>query len=96
MEPVTLRSGTTQGRLLVWVLLLAALATFALAVGAWIEPLPLPRARPLRWLAAAAYESGGRAALAGMWGAVAVACVVLSRWAWRHTPKIPGDRWWRA
>ena len=83
MEVIALRNGTTQGRLLVWVLLLAALATFGLAVSAWMDPLPLPTARPLKWLAAAAYEFGGRTALAGIWFAVTVACVLLSRWAWR-------------
>ncbi|HEY8356780.1 MAG TPA: hypothetical protein VIL30_04895 [Ramlibacter sp.] len=92
----TLRSGTSEGRLLVWVLLLGAAVTFALAVDAWRNPLPLPSARPLKWIAFIAYELTGRAGLAGIWAGVSIACVLVSRWAWRHTPKLPTDRWWRA
>lgn len=91
----TIRTGTSQGRIFVWVALAIALMMVALAIEAWLNPFPLPEARPLRWIARAVYELGGRGALAAMWGSIAVAIIVAARSAWRHTPKVPTDRWWR-
>jgi hypothetical protein len=79
----------------VWGSLLVALLALALAIDAWLHPLPLPTAGPLKWIAAAAYELGGRGALFGMWGVFCVAALLAARFAWRHTPKIPTDPWWR-
>jgi hypothetical protein len=92
---ITVPNATHQGRIFTWVLLVVAFLALALAIDAWLNPLPLPRARPLRWIAAAAYERGGRAALSGLWGMVCGAALVAARMVWRHTPKIPTDRWWR-
>ena len=92
-----LGSATSQGRLLVWVLLLLAIICAVLGMRAWVNPLPLPlpSAGPLRWIASAAYEMGGAGGIAVLWFAVSAALGVAARWAWRHTPKIPSDRWWR-
>lgn len=89
-----LPNATDQGRILVWGSLFVALVALVLAIDSWLHPLPLPSARPLKWLAAAAYELGGRGALSGKWGAICVAALVAARIAWRHTPRIPTDRWW--
>lgn len=78
-----------------WVLLCVALFIFAMGLDAWFNPLPLPTVRPFLWIAQGAYELGGRAALAAIWMSVSLVLLLTSIWAWRHTPKLPSDRWWR-
>lgn len=88
--------GPHPGRIFVWSAVAFAVVALGLAIDSWLHPLPLPTARPLRWIASAAYELGGRAALSGVWAVVCLAILMAARFVWRHTPKLPTDRWWRA
>lgn len=93
-KPMTRVSrGMESGRWLVRLLVLLAATAVAIGTAEWLNPSPPPYRGRLAWVADAAVYLVGATGLALLWFALGVALVVLARFVWRHTPKVPSDRW---
>lgn len=93
MKPIHLTTGAKEAR---WfVRFLAGLALFATvaALSEWITPSAPPFKGRLAWVIEGVFALVGTAGLVGLWLLVAVALAVTARFVWRHTARLPGDRW---
>ena len=72
-----------------------ALVFVALAASALFTPSHPPFKGPWSWAREVLYANFGPLGEVLFWSAVAVALLLLARFTWRHTPKRPGDRWYR-
>lgn len=86
-------SGMESGRWLVRLLVLLAAIAVAIGAAEWFNPSPPPYRGRLAWVADAAVSLGGAAGVALLWFVLGAALVVAARFVWRHTPKVPSDRW---
>ena len=93
-EPMTMISSSLEsGRR--FVRLLVLLATVAVAIGAaeWLNPSSPPFRGKFAWVADAALALLGVTGLALLWFVLAAALFLVARSVWRHTPKVPSNRW---
>ena len=93
MKPTLLRTGAQETR---WfVRLLAGLALFAMSatVNEWLTPSAPPFRGRLAWVIESVFALAGTAGLVGLWLLVAVVLTTTARFVWRHTARLPTDRW---
>jgi hypothetical protein len=93
MKPIHIRSGAQETR---WfVRLLAGLAVFAIggAVIEWLTPSYPPFRGRLAWIFEAVFALSSSTGLVVVWLLVAVALAATASFIWRHTAKLPTDRW---
>jgi hypothetical protein len=85
----------TSERRFIWGCLLFAAWNVYLGVSEVMDPEPTSFTRHWGWLRKLLFSLFGATGLAAFWFALAVAGLALARWAWRHSPRIPSDRWYR-
>jgi hypothetical protein len=93
-EPITMISSSLEsGRR--FVRLLVLLATVAVSIGAaeWLNPSSPPLRGKFAWAAEATHALLGTTGLALLWFVLGAALILVARFVWRHTPKVPADRW---
>ena len=66
------------------------------AVRAAVNPSPLAGRGVSRFVLELLSVLAGDYANALLWSFTAVFALCFARLVWRHTVKVPGDRWWRA
>lgn len=92
-KPMTgISSSLQSGRQ--FVRLLVLLVTVAVAIGAaeWLNPSSPPFKGKFAWVAEAALALLGATGLALLWFVLGAALILVARFVWRHTPKVPADR----
>lgn len=93
MKPTRIRSGAQETR---WfVRLLAGLSVLAIggAVIEWLAPSAAPFRGRLAWIFEGAFALMGSTGLVILWLLLAVAFAATASFIWRHTAKVPTDRW---
>jgi hypothetical protein len=93
MKPIPLPTEAQEAR---WfVRLLAGLALFAIggAINEWLRPSTPPFKGRLAWVIETVFALAGTLGLIGLWLLVAVAFTATARFVWRHTARLPTDRW---
>jgi uncharacterized RDD family membrane protein YckC len=93
MKPVSLPNAVEEARWTVRFLAGLACAAIGGAVYRWFVPASPPFKGHLAWVAELTFALGGNAGLVFLWLAFAFAMLVLAKFAWRHAPRVPGDRW---
>lgn len=88
-----MRSEISTARWVVRLLHLAALACFLVGLFAWLHPQTPPYRGRFAWAPELAFWLFGPLGPALMWAAAGATCSMLARALWRHTPKLPTDRW---
>lgn len=93
MKFTHLRAGVEETRWLVR--LLAGLAIFVTggAINEWLTPSAPPFKGRLAWVIEGVFALAGTVGLVGLWMLAAVALAATARFVWRHTDKLPTDRW---
>ena len=82
-----------SARWLVRALVLLAMVVAAFGVTEWLNPSSPPFKGRLSWVAEAVVAIVGPSALAFLWFGLGIALLLVARFVWRHTPKLPSDRW---
>lgn len=74
---------------------MVALALLAAGLGfyVWLHPSPPPYNGRLAWVVEAAHWLLGPVGPAVLWLTLAVSLLLLARFVWRHTSRLPSDRW---
>ncbi len=93
MNPVRIHSGAQETRWFVRVFVGLALLAIGSAVHEWFAPSSPPFKGRLAWFGESAFALAGSAGLVFLWLLLAVAMLVTARFVWRHTAKVPSDRW---
>ena len=93
MNPITLRTGAKETRWFVRVL--AGFALFAIcgAINEWLNPSAPPFKGRLSWVISVVFTLAGPTGLVALWLFGALALAFTARFIWRHTPRVPTDRW---
>ena len=93
MKPIRIRTGAEETR---WfVRLLAGLVIFAIAgaINEWVTPSSPPFKGRWAWVIEGVYSLAGPTGLIGLWLVMAISCATTARFVWRHTARVPTDRW---
>lgn len=93
MKSIRIRSGVEEGRWLVRVLAGLALLAVGFAIYEWFSPSAPPFKGRWFWLFDGIFALASSAGFAFLWAMAAVALVVVARVVWRHTPRVPSDKW---
>lgn len=93
MKPMRIRSGAQET--LWFVRLLAGLSVLTIggAVIEWLKPSAPPFRGRVAWIFEAVFALTGSTGLVVLWLLLAVALAATSRFIWRHTAKVPTNRW---
>ena len=89
----SIRTDAESSRWLVRLLALASLLACAIAVRAWLYPSLPPYQGRLSWVASVAFSLAGPLGIAALWLGAALVLALIARFVWRHTSKLPSDRW---
>lgn len=93
-KPMTrISNGMESGRWFVRLFVLLAPIAIAIGVAEWLNPSQPPYKGRLAWVANTSVALFGAPGLALLWFVLAVVLVLAARFVWRHTPKVPSDRW---
>ena len=93
MKSVRLYAGADSTRWAVRLLaVLAGLCVFAAASAVFNLSPPAFKGR-MAWAAELVFSAFGEWGLAALWLLLAAALSLTARLVWRHTPKLPSDRW---
>ena len=87
------RTGTESTRWFVRLLVLFALLACFIGVRTWLSPSFPPYEGRLSWVTTVAFSVAGPAGVTLLWFGRATALFLTARFVWRHTPKVPSDRW---
>jgi hypothetical protein len=71
------------------------LLAFGMVIAAWAayhDPTPPSSRGRGSWLAGWAYTAFGSSGISALWLIGAALILVVARFIWRHTPKLPSDR----
>lgn len=93
MKSILLRTGAQETRWFVRLLAAFALIAAGAAVNEWLAPSAPPFTGRLAWVIEGVFALAGTAGLVGLWLLVAVMLTATARFVWRHTAKLPSDRW---
>ena len=88
-------SAVSQGKTAVRVCLGFALVVASLALAEWMKPSAPPYTGRYSFIKQALFSLLGERGIAGGWAILALVLVLLAIAAWRRTPKLPTDRWYR-
>lgn len=86
-------SHVDSGRRLARLLALLALISLAFGVMEWVVPTPPPFKGRLAWVLEASVALAGPSAIAFLWFLLGLGLLLAARFVWRHTSKVPADRW---
>ncbi|MBK8525148.1 MAG: hypothetical protein IPL58_14600 [Betaproteobacteria bacterium] len=93
MKPVEIKTGAQETRWFVRLLAGLALLTVIGAVREWAEPSLPPFKGRLAWIAELAFALAGSYGIIVLWLFAAIALVLSAKFVWRHTPRVPTDKW---
>jgi len=93
MKPSRIRSGAEETRWFVRLLVGVSVLAIGGAVFEWLKPSAPPFKGRLAWFVEAVFAITGSTGLVVLWLLAAVALAATARFIWRHTAKVPTDRW---
>ena len=75
--------------------MLVGLALLAVAGGVheWLKPSAPPFNGRWAWFGEVVFSLAGTIGLVVLWVLLAVALLATARFVWRHTGRVPADRW---
>jgi len=83
---------TARARTIVRGLCLVAVLVALAGVFTWLNPSAPPYTGRLAWVVEAAYWLAGPAGPALLSLSASLCILLMARFVWRHTPKLPSDR----
>lgn len=93
MKLMRVRSGAQETLWFVRLITGLSVLTVGGAVLEWLKPSTPPFSGRLAWISEAVFALAGSNGLVVLWLLLAVSLAATSKFIWRHTTKVPTDRW---